>query len=85
MQTNLYVGVSAQLTLHRRLDTIAHNVANASTPGFRAEEVRFETLLSQAGADPVAFATAGPTYLSRRSGELLRTENLLDVAVEGDA
>jgi flagellar basal-body rod protein FlgF len=85
MQTNLYVGVSAQLTLQRRLDTIAHNVANASTPGFRAEEVRFETLLSQAGADPVAFATAGPSYLSRRSGEFVRTENLLDVAVEGDA
>jgi flagellar basal-body rod protein FlgF len=85
MQTNLYVGVSAQLTLQRRLDTIAHNVANAATPGFRAEEVRFETLLSQAGADPVAFATAGPTHLSRRSGEFVRTENLLDVAVEGDA
>ena len=85
MQTNLYVGVSAQLTLQRRLETIAHNVANATTPGFRAEEVRFETLLSQAGADPVAFATAGPSYLSRRSGEFVKTENLLDVAVEGDA
>jgi flagellar basal-body rod protein FlgF len=85
MQGNLYVGVSAQLALQRRLDTIAHNVANASTAGFRAEEVRFETLLSRAGADPVAFAATGPTFLSRRSGEFVRTENLFDVAVEGDA
>ena len=85
MQGNLYVGVSAQVSLQRRLETIAHNVANASTVGFRAEEARFETLLSQAGADPVAFAVAGPTFLSRRSGELVRTENLFDVAVEGDA
>ena len=85
MQGNLYVGVSAQVSLQRRLETIAHNVANASTVGFRAEEARFETLLSQAGTDPVAFAVAGPTFLSRRSGELARTENLFDVAVEGDA
>jgi flagellar basal-body rod protein FlgF len=85
MQGNLYVGVSAQVSLQRRLETIAHNVANASTAGFRAEEVRFETLLSRAGADPVSFATTGPTFLSRRSGEFVRTENLLDVAVEGDA
>jgi flagellar basal-body rod protein FlgF len=85
MQGNLYVGVSAQVTLQRRLETIAHNVANTSTAGFRAEEVRFETLLSRTGADPVAFATTGPGFLSRRSGEFVRTENLFDVAVEGDA
>jgi flagellar basal-body rod protein FlgF len=85
MQGNLYVGVSAQLALQKRLETIAHNVANASTAGFRAEEVRFETLLSQMNPDPVAFASSGPTFLARRSGELVRTENQLDVAVEGDA
>jgi flagellar basal-body rod protein FlgF len=85
MQGNLYVGVSAQVALQRRLETIAHNVANASTAGFRAEEVRFETLLSQTGLDPVAFAIAGPSFLSRRSGELVRTDNMFDVAVEGDA
>ena len=85
MQGNLYVGLSAQVSLQRRLETIAHNVANASTAGFRAEEVKFETMLSQAGADPVAFAVAGHTFLSRRSGELVRTDNLFDVAVEGDA
>ena len=59
MQSNLYVGLSAQVALQRRLETIANNVANASTAGFRAEEVKFETVLSRAGADPVAFATAG--------------------------
>ena len=47
--------------------------------------MRFETLLSRAGADPVAFAVTGPTFLSRRSGEFVRTDNQLDVAVEGDA
>jgi flagellar basal-body rod protein FlgF len=85
MQNNLYVGVAAQVALQRRLDTIAHNVANATTPGFRAEEVKFETVLSRAGAEPVAYATAGPSFLSRRSGEFIRTDNALDVAVQGNA
>jgi len=85
MQGNLYVGVSAQVALQRRLDTIAHNVANATTAGFRAEEVKFETVLSRTGTEPVAYATTGPSFLSRRSGELSRTDNLFDVAVQGDA
>ena len=86
MQGNLYVGVSAQVALQRRLETIAHNVANASTAGFRAEEVRFETLLSRTGAEPVAFATTGPSFLSRAiRRDSCRTDNLFDVAVEGDA
>jgi flagellar basal-body rod protein FlgF len=85
MQSNFYVGLSAQISLQRRLDTIANNVANASTAGFRAEEVKFESLLSRASADPVAYATSGQSYISRRSGELVRTDNMLDVAVQGDA
>lgn len=85
MQSSLYVALSAQLSLQRRLDTIANNVANASTAGFRAEEVKFETILSRTSADPVAFSTAGETYLSRSPGEFVKTDNPLDVAVQGDA
>ena len=85
MQSSFHVGLSAQLSLQRRLDTIANNVANASTAGFRAEEVKFDTLLSQASSTPVAFASAGQHYLSRTSGELVRTDNPFDVAVQGDA
>ena len=85
MQTGLYVALSAQLALQKRLDTIAANVANAGTVGYRAEEVKFETFLSQAGADPVAFASTGETFVSRKAGELVKTDNPLDVAVRGDA
>lgn len=85
MQSSLYVSLSAQLSLQRRLDTIASNVANTSTAGFRAEEVKFETLLSRTPAEPVAFASTGDTYLSRRSGEFVKTDNSLDIAVRGNA
>lgn len=85
MQPGLYVALSAQKALMRRLDSISNNVANASTAGFRSEEVRFEQLLSQTGIDPTAFVSPGVTYLSRAAGELVKTDNPLDVAVEGDA
>lgn len=85
MQSGIYVGLSGQIALQRRLETIADNVANASTTGFRAEQVKFESVLSQVPLEPVAFASTGVTYLSRNSGEFIRTDNPLDVAVEGDA
>ncbi len=84
MQGGIYVGLSGQRALQERLDTIAHNVANASTAGFRAEEVKFETILSRVPTNPVAFASAGKTYLSRQAGEISRTDNPFDVAVQGD-
>ena len=85
MQSNFSVALSAQMSLQKRLETIANNVANASTAGFRAEEVKFETFLSHASSTPVAFASAGQSYLSRASGEIVKTDNPLDVAVQGDA
>ena len=85
MQTNFSVALSAQVALQRRLESIANNVANAGTVGFRAEEVKFETMLSRAGLDPVSYASAGDTYLSRQSGEFVKTDNPFDVAVEGNA
>lgn len=85
MQPSIYVSLSGQIALEKRLETIAHNVANTSTAGFRAEEVRFETVLSQASVDPTAYSNRGDTYLSRQSGALLETGNPLDVAVKGDS
>jgi flagellar basal-body rod protein FlgF len=84
MQGGIYVGLSGQIALQQRLETIAHNVANASTAGFRAEEVKFETVLSRVPTNPVAFSSAGSTYLSRNTGDIVRTDDPFDVAVQGD-
>jgi flagellar basal-body rod protein FlgF len=83
MQPSIYVGLSAQLALEKRLETIARNVANMNTAGFRAEEVKFDTYLSKKGTEPVNFASAGQTFTSRLTGGLDKTGNPLDVAVEG--
>lgn len=84
MQSGLYVTLSAQVALERRLTTLAANVANQSTPGYRAEEVDFKTLISQAGDTPVAYVSPGDTYISRAPGVPVKTDNPLDVAVQGD-
>jgi flagellar basal-body rod protein FlgF len=85
MPSSLYVALSAQVALERRLNTVANNMANMSTAGFRAEEVKFETLLSRAGNEGVAFASRGETFISRRTGPVTATGNPLDVAIEGEA
>ena len=89
MQSNIYVGLSAQLALQRRLDTVANNVANASTAGFRAEEMSFEELLTKSGQKSgqtgVSFVSQGRTHLSTEGGEITQTDNPLDIAVRGDA
>jgi flagellar basal-body rod protein FlgF len=84
MQSALYVGLSAQVTLEKRLETIANNLANMKTTGFRADAVKFETAMSRAATQPVAFATPGDNFISRKPGSVTRTENSLDVAVIGN-
>lgn len=83
MQSGLYVGLSGQVALERRLATIANNVANAGTVGYRSEELKFDTVLSMVGATPTAYSTAGKSFVSERSGGLNKTGNPLDVAVQG--
>ncbi|WP_422376501.1 flagellar basal-body rod protein FlgF [Roseibium sp.] len=85
MQSALYVALSAQVALSNRLETVARNVANMNTAGYRADEVKFAELISKAGQDQVSFATGGEIYISRQSGSLNKTDNPLDLAVEGEA
>jgi flagellar basal-body rod protein FlgF len=84
MQSSLYVALSAQVALEQRLNTVATNVANLGSAGYRAEEVKFESILSQAGGREVAFSTPGETFLSRKGGPLTKTDSPLDVGVQGD-
>jgi flagellar basal-body rod protein FlgF len=85
MQDGLYVALSAQIALERRLTTIADNVANASTVGFRATGVKFEDVVTGLGDKSVSFASTGDTYLSPAAGSLRETGNPFDFAVKGDA
>jgi flagellar basal-body rod protein FlgF len=84
MQSSLYVALSGQVALQKRLDTIANNIANVNTGGYRAEEVSFSSIYARAGAAPTAFASSGESFITRRPGETVATGGALDVAVQGD-
>ncbi|WP_454288189.1 flagellar basal-body rod protein FlgF [Rhizobium arsenicireducens] len=88
MQSGLYVSLSSQMALERRLTTIADNMANLNTVGFRSTEVKFDEVLSKTQNDinaKIAFVNQGNDYLSTKNGELAQTGNTLDFAIKGDA
>lgn len=85
MQSGIYVALSSQIALDKRLTTIADNVANANTVGFRATGVKFEDIVSGLGEQSVSFVSAGDTYLSQHIGSLRETGNPLDFSIQGDA
>lgn len=88
MQSGLYVSLSSQMALERRLDTIADNMANVNTTGFRGTEVKFNQMLSETGNKinaKIAYVSQGNDYLSGDNGELEHTGNMLDFAIKGDA
>jgi hypothetical protein len=83
MQNGLYVAVSAQVALQRRLETIANNIANMNTVGYRATGVSFEAEMAKAGETTLHFVSSGSDYLSQRPGGLIKTDNPLDFAIQG--
>jgi flagellar basal-body rod protein FlgF len=82
MESSLYVALSGQLSLQRRLDTIASNVANSSTAGYRGENMTFMSIISRSN---VTYASIGEATFSRNSGPVNKTDDPFDVAIQGDA
>lgn len=83
MLSSYYVSLSSQLALDKRMSTIAMNVANANTVGFRAAGVAFETTLSKSGPSQTAYASTGKDFISTVQGPITKTDNPLDIAVQG--
>jgi len=84
MQSGLYVALSAQVALQNRLETIAQNVANGTSTGYRGSEMKFNAVLSKMSDPLVSFVSSGSGVIKRSSGEYVKTGNPLDVAVRGD-
>ena len=85
MQSGLYVSLSSQIALEQRLTTLADNVANSTTVGFRATEVKFNQVVADAKTADVAFVSQGNEFISTRAGGLTETGNMLDFAIKGNA
>lgn len=65
--------------------TIANNIANASTIGFRADRVNFERLMVKGdGLDSRQPNAETVVDMDRRAGAIVQTGRNLDVAITGD-
>lgn len=85
MQSSLYVALSSQISLDRRMNTIADNLANMNTVGFRATQVKFDDVMTRAEGTKVDYVASGKEYLSTDNGAMVQTGNPYDFAIKGDA
>ncbi len=91
MDTALFVGLAHKAALKRRMDVVAHNIANMSTTAYNKEKIVFRQHLVDA---PGAAATSGGkiSYVmdhgvlrNLNSGTMIPTNNPLDVFINGRA
>ena len=91
MDNTTNIALSRLSAQQRAMDVVAGNLANASTPGYRAERTVFADWLLRepaaaepAGGRTIAFTQTRATYRDRTGGTLTQTGNPLDLALSGD-
>lgn len=93
MNDALYIAATGMKVQTAQIDSVANNVANASTPGFKRSSLRFGDLMTMPAAplidpDATAAVAAGVKVAAiQRSfapGELKRTDDAMSVAIQGD-
>jgi len=90
MDSGYYAAMTGLVARTQALDTAAANLANAQTPGYRAEREYFRSVLlgpdaldSQLGRTVNNFGLLGGDRLDMGQGALTATGNPLDLAIEG--
>jgi flagellar basal-body rod protein FlgF/flagellar basal-body rod protein FlgG len=93
MDSGYYAACTALVSRAQSLDTIANNLANASTIGYRSEKNLFSSILADAGSTNGtalnkainSFGILSGTSLDLTQGALQKTGNDMDVAIQGSA
>ena len=91
MDSGLYAACTALMARTDALDTIANNLANASTNGFRGRHTSFSSVLAGSGHPTDtqlndvtnSFGLLSSSRLNMQAGSFERTNNDLDVAIDG--
>lgn len=86
MDRMIYLSMSGAKATMQRQDTLANNIANVSTPGFRAELQAFRAVPVQgSGASTRVYALETTTGYDASAGTVTATGHNLDVAVRGNS
>jgi flagellar basal-body rod protein FlgF/flagellar basal-body rod protein FlgG len=91
MDSGYYAAMTGLVARTQALDTAAANLANAQTPGYRAEREYFRSALlgpgaadSQLGRTVNNYGLLGGDRLNMTQGPLEKTGNPLDLAIQGE-
>jgi len=88
MANGIYVAVSGATSRIQQLEVLSNNLANTKTTGFKRAELSFHSVQTGEEGSAQADRHFVETRESRPSldhGELIRTDNPLDLAIQGDA
>ena len=88
MDTPTYIAISRQTAIYSDMATIANNIANASTTGYRAERTLFQEYLTRTGQpghrDSLSFSQDIGQFRDTSHGPLSVTGNQLDLGLVGN-
>ena len=86
MDRLIYLSMAGAKATMQRQDTLANNLANATTTGFRAEMQAFRAVPVRGdGATTRAYALESTVGHNTQAGPTLTTGNPMDVAVQGQS
>jgi flagellar basal-body rod protein FlgF len=91
MDSGFYAACAALMARSQALDLVANNLANTSTPGYRAQQNIFRSFLAAASGHQGSslnravndFGISGGSQMDLTQGNLERTGNDMDFAVQG--
>lgn len=91
MDSGYYAACAGLMSRTQALDTIANNLANSSTAGFRATHNVFRAMLTESSdrqlsvlnQDANDYGVLGVTQLDTSQGSLTSTGNEMDLAIQG--
>lgn len=85
MENAVFIGLSQQMALKRRMDITANNLANVNTTAFKSEHPLFEEfLVEKTNESSVSYVQDYGSYRDLREGEFTRTGRPLDLAISGE-
>jgi len=90
MDNTLLIALSHQIASYQTMDVIANNLANASTPAFKRESVKFEEVMTQVppsegetGPQTISFVKDAGVVRDLNEGRIETTNAPFDLAING--
>lgn len=89
MSTGIWAAASGMVSQTAALDVAATNIANANTPGFRADRALFRQTMAQAtdramGTQSLRYSVSRTVQPNMTAGQMVQTGRSLDVALRNE-